>query len=254
MVYTHASDTGACYATKDHAASIRYEGCDLKICLAFASHKDATAFINRLFRDHSTVMGTASAKGTIDAKLEKISNYQVDYDKTVFHHHYDPDETESPEATAASVDSSEQVTFSMTDVSKFQSIQPSARLAGPGFQRCHIKSRVCCSKTESRDENNRLGLTPSLHVQFDGPPHGVPNMRLSVDDDAPPCVEQCWSTEHNMTQSRHRVTLIVEFSSLRAFRGMEGQFKEGTERVGEGPTHRSFVWVLDPTKFKEYIQ
>lgn len=114
---------------------------------------------------------------------------------------------------------------------------------------------ACCTPFQAADPNNRFAMTPNGHHMFDASTNCVPTIRLSVIEWAAVPPEVCFSTEYNVYQEeRYRVELLVEFANKVAFEhGILLKDMGGYVRGDEVFTKKTYVMVLDPHAFSEYI-
>lgn len=231
--------------------AFRYDGVDLHVYVVFRTLDQARGFTEELLLWNNIYEGMVSIQRCVHGWVYLTG------DRAIYSVDYKPLCSDSPPVSASScsaVTSSSACLSPSPDMVQFQRIQPIKLQKGAGFERCHIKDSALCTEEEDKDPNNFLAFSHSFHKMFDG--RGVrqtlPTVRISVaqihDDDI--LVRGSCGEE----EIRKRVDLLVEFRTADEYDGMEGVFKDGTVMTAGNETlWTSFVFVLDPFRFEEYI-
>ena len=219
----------------------------------FPSTEGAIRFTNSL-QDLQARVGGDEVDSIIDASQEYQGYYEV-LSRVVRFSDYKPEDSGSPSVTSRSRESQVVTELdSFKDVVVFQSIERLDCLS-LGFNSCHIRGKSHCSPYQMADPNNILAMTLNGHHMFDAytnSAHSVPTIRLSVLAVAE-VPQECFSVEYNENQYRFRVDILVEFANPAAFE--VGILLKAPYVRGDQPlTRKTFVRVLDPVAFSDYIQ
>ena len=250
-VYRLAGVNEGFYLTSVKSESIKYSGDDLVVSIAFRTHHNLVKFFDDLRPWNELHPGILADTGM-------TSGWGfLPFQQAILHTDYDAEGSSSPEAPASSRSVETDTTVILAadwDTKTHQSISPMKLLAGCGFQLCHIKDVKYCTKAETKDKNNKLAMSPSLHKQYDGHgPGAIPSMDITIyrtHNERVPV-----PTEGGDTELRTRVDLTVKFLSLEAFHGCDGVLKDGSYQLNDDDPTIWVTWVhvLDPVSFNNYI-
>ncbi|CAM9905711.1 unnamed protein product [Ectocarpus sp. 4 AP-2014] len=254
-VYHLAAKNHGFYTTTEKHDSMKYDGeqpNNLVVKIAFAKHSEAIDFVIALQgwnEVHPDIVGETE----VETRFGFLRTGDI-----IFPRHYRAASSDSPEApsSARSVETATTVELPADwDTKNYQNISPLKLIGGCGLQMCHIKDKRLCKHYERNDKNNFLGMSPSLHKQYDG--HGpvvIPNVLITIEKIHNGQVEV--ATEDGGTELRTRVDLRVQFMSQEAFDGCDGVLKDGSLQIDQhDPTiWVTYVFVLDFDRFKYYVE
>lgn len=246
-VYDLASRYSGRYTNSENRTeSIGYEGDDLVINIAFPSEDHATGFGN--FIEHLGGEDSPLCTGInlfADNRKYKISD-------KIWLKDYKPGTDEDTASPPRTFQSGSEVSLiapsSATAI--FQSVEPPAVVK----QSCHMYG----SKKPKREDlsnhvstpNNRVCLSPTLHVLYDGYEGGMAPVfaikPLTIHEEP---VVVCGG---GVSETRFKVDVVLEFMSVDAKGMFNGGFKAGY--VQRSPTESlTWVHVLDPQEFWKFM-
>ncbi|CAM9925887.1 unnamed protein product [Ectocarpus sp. 8 AP-2014] len=244
QVYRMASRHCGRYTnTENPSESIGYVEEDLVINIAFPSEDQVTAFgdfLQELGGEDSPICGKFEL-------LEDNRQYHIS-DKIWFKDYKQGDSDSPPRTFSSASDSS--VLNPGDPTALYQSVE------NPGVvkQSCHMYGK----KKPKRDDlpnhvsnlNNRVCLSPTLHVLYDGYERGMsPVVRVKpVTIHAEP-VHAC---SGGVSETRYKVDVLIEFLDLPSREMYNGGFKSGY--VQRTPTQfLTSMLVLNPEEFSKFM-
>nr|WNO07181.1 CRN effector protein [Phytophthora cinnamomi] len=170
---------------KDNA--LWYEGKTLRIHSLFETRENALLFDNAL-QDESITPASALNGHTVSANVASTStSLELSQLRRIYGRDYDPNDTESPQASMLSLSTTTSIVDVATDEFKYQRIESEEWFGSVGkAQSYHVMSREHCLKYPSykkydNDPSNRLALSAELHEWFDARSFTVPTMKISVE-------------------------------------------------------------------------
>lgn len=231
---------------EDHSESIGYAEDDLVIDIAFPSEAEATGFGNLI--EH---LGGEDSPICSDINLS-VDNREYKISDKIWIKDYKPgtdDDTASPPRTFQSGSEVSIIApFSATAI--FQSIEPPSVVK----QSCHMYGKKKPKREDLPNHvtnvNNRICLSPTLRVLYDGYEGGMSPVfaikPLTIHETP---VVVCGG---GVSETRFKVDVVLEFMSIEAKTMFNGGFKAGY--IHTDPTEFvSSVHVLDPQEFWKFM-
>nr|WNO07182.1 CRN effector protein [Phytophthora cinnamomi] len=221
---------------KDNA--LWYEGKTLHIHSLFETRENALLFDNAL-QDESITSTSALNGHTVSTNVASTSiSLELTQLRRIYGRDYDPNDTESPQASMLSLSTTTSIVDVATDEFKYQRIESEEWFGSVGkAQSCHVMSKEHCLKYPSykkydNDPSNRLALSAELHEWFDARSFTVPTMKISVES----------TSEGFVIGNRYKARLL----SLR--------LKEGFVVSDDGLEMRTSVYVQNKKVFCECME
>ena len=221
----------------------------LYLRIVFETKENALYFENDVQNEHLT---QNSPFNTSQCKIStKVSEYSSNaLGKRIFYHHYDPDETSSPQDIMSQISGATSVLDQSRPVFMYQRLERES-VFGAHYKAdsCHLISASVCRNNPAEygmyndDENNRLALSKDVHAWFDGHQVDVPLFDLKV--------ELC--SRSPVLDGRYQVDLLITAFDLDAARMLFHRLKEGSVEISQ-LVYRTFVYVLDKETFCKCVE
>lgn len=228
---------------EDRQESIGYKDEDLVVNIAFPSEEQATCFgnlIQQLGGEDSPIC--TSLELFVDNRKYRISD-------KIWLSHYKPGKGGPEESPPRSFSTTSLVSPGDT-VAIHQSVEDLSVVK----QSCHMYGKRQPKRDDLpnhvTNDNNRVCLSPTLHVLYDGYENGMsPVFRMKPVQVYP---EPVHVVGGGVTEVRYKVDVLLEFVSLEATAMYNGRLKEN--HVRRTPTEfLTFVHVLDPDEFSNFM-
>lgn len=243
-VYELASmNCGRYTNSEDREESIGYKDEDLVINIAFPSEEQATCFVNVLQQ-------FGGEDSPICKSMELFhDNRKYRISDKIWLSHYKPGKGGPDESPPRSFSTTSLVSLG-DPVAFHQSVEDPSVVK----QSCHMYGR----RKPKRDDlpnhvtnaNNRICLSPTLHVLYDGYENGMsPVFRMKPVEVHSQPVQVVVS---GVMEVRYKVDVLLEFMSIEATSMYNGRLKENHVRRSQTEflTH---VHVLDPEEFSRFM-
>lgn len=242
-VFNYASMHCGYYVNKyDRSTSIGYNGLDLQVKIRFPSEVQASLFAHALQE-----FGGDDHPICSDISFQKDAN-DYDLSSRVLKMHYKSDDTESPPGTSSTSDAGistpSSIDSSCQSVEDDCVVKHSCHMLGnkhppiEGFPP-HHKSSV----------SNRVSLSPTLHQLYDGHTGFAPVFAMKALDISPEPVRIQYGS---ISQTRYKVRVKLEFSSMEARRMYNGTFKSG-HVMNSATDYELDMHVERPEDFKTFM-
>jgi hypothetical protein len=148
--------------------------------------ENALLFDNALHDDCCSPLSALNGR-TVSIDVAPVSGPAIAKLRRIYSHDYDPNDSESPQATGTSLSTTTSIVDVATDEFKYQRIEAETVFGHLGkAQSCPLMSREHCQRYASfleydNDPNNRLALSSEMHGWYDGSNVAVPVLSISIE-------------------------------------------------------------------------